>query len=214
MNRWMRFLAALGICLSGWALIPFASLPQQAFGWELYAGAYKLIFADDLESGTTSNWDQVVGEVIIHGLGETDSYDLLFQIDPTFWRDRKPAEMVVLDGLSTAETMLFSMALRPAPGGFDVRLTAARDGSKVRTPWRRVPADVGSLRLEWRRAFAGGDDGYLYLSVDDRLRAWLVDLGNSKLALSSVAVHQLNGRSPLVDLTGGRWGAPLFADGR
>lgn len=206
MNRWMRFFAALGICLSGWALIPFASFPRQAFGWEMYAGAYQLIFADDLESGTTTNWDQVIGEVELLPAEGTDSYQLLFQLDPTFWKDRKPSEMAVLDGLSPDDSMVFSMAVRPAPGGFDVRITADRDSSKVRTSWRRVPADAAALGLEWQRALAGGDDGHLYLTVDGRLTAWLVDLANSRRPLSAIAVHKLDGRSPLVDLTAGRYG--------
>lgn len=202
MNRWMRFLAALGICLSGWALIPFASFPRQAFGWELYAGAYTLIFQDGFESGSTANWDRVVGEVLQLPTTETDSYDFFFRLDAQFWRGRKAGEMVVLEGLTTEGGVAFSLAVRPAPGGVDARLTASRDGSKVKSAWRRVPADATSLRLEWRRAFPGGDDGYLYLSVEDRLRAWLVDLENSGTSIGSIAIHSVDGSTPLVDLTG------------
>ena len=43
MRGLIRFAVALSVCLSGWALAPFVSLPNEAFGWERYADAYSLI---------------------------------------------------------------------------------------------------------------------------------------------------------------------------
>jgi hypothetical protein len=40
MSRLSRLLLAMGVCLSGWALLPFTSLPHQGFSWALYADAY------------------------------------------------------------------------------------------------------------------------------------------------------------------------------
>ena len=60
MNKFFRAVIAISICLSAWALLPFATLPTQAFGWELFAEAYGEIFSDGFESGDTSAWSNAV----------------------------------------------------------------------------------------------------------------------------------------------------------
>jgi len=43
MKSLLRFVSAVAICFSGWALAPFVGLPTEAFGWERFADAYSLI---------------------------------------------------------------------------------------------------------------------------------------------------------------------------
>lgn len=214
MARTFRFFAALAICLSGWALVPFTSLHSEEFGWEQFAEAYGEIFSDTFETGDVSRWDRTIpaeGGFDVFPAGFEHSYELAFQLDRELLRERKGGAVPVLAGLARGAEPIFLLEARLRGKGIELRGAARRDdGTWADTPWRRIGETYGALQLEWRRAYEGADDGLLYLSVDDRLLIWLVDLDNDEAALHEVGVYAEDERTSLVDLSGGP-GGRLFA---
>lgn len=213
MARTLRFFAALAICLSGWALVPFTSLHSEEFGWEQFAEAYGDIFLDDFETGDVSRWDRTIpgqGEYEAFNAAWEHAYVLDFRIDPELTRERKGGALPVLAGLARGAEPVFLVEARMRGRGLELKGAMRRDdGSWVETPWRRVGNDYGALQVEWRRAYEGADDGLLYLSVDGRLLAWLVDVDNDGASLSQVGVYAAGERLALVDLSDGPGGRPF-----
>ena len=54
MKSTVRFVTAVTICLSGWALMPFVDLPNVAFGWERFADAYTLMHRSVIPAAAVS----------------------------------------------------------------------------------------------------------------------------------------------------------------
>lgn len=197
MKKTLKALLALSICLSGWALVPFASLPAEAFGWEMWAEAYGEIFNDGFESGNMSRWSRVVGGVQNLPVESPDDFRMSFRIDGSNW-EAKDMEIVTLtSGLTDRDVPNFTLEARRRGRHFDVRVRAVREANVwAESPWRTVEARYEALELEWRRAFDGTEDGLFYLSVDDELLLWLVDLDNSHLPLRQLQLN-LMGHAPL-----------------
>ena len=81
MQRTARIMIALVILLSGLAIIPFVSLPTQAFRWQLYANAYQPTLAINHASGGRGSYFRITGSgfpanttVLVNGVsvGVTD----------------------------------------------------------------------------------------------------------------------------------------------
>jgi len=61
MQRTVRIMVALVILLSGLAIIPFVSLPTQAFRWQRYANAYQPTLAINHVSGGRGSFFRITG---------------------------------------------------------------------------------------------------------------------------------------------------------
>ncbi len=61
MHRFARTLIALSILMAGLALVPFVSLPTQAFGWQLYANAYQPVLSLNHTTGAPGSFFRVTG---------------------------------------------------------------------------------------------------------------------------------------------------------
>lgn len=211
MNKTLKALLALSICLSGWALVPFTSLPAEAFGWEMWAEAYGEIFSDDFETGDLSRWTRVVGGIQNVPVASADDFSMSFRIDGSNW-EAKDMEIVALtSGLTDRDVPNFTLEARRRGRHFDVRARAVREANVwAESPWRTIPPRYAALELEWRRAFDGTEDGLLYLSVDDELLLWLVDLDNTHLPLRQLQLN-LMGHGRLAAIIEGTF-APAQSD--
>jgi hypothetical protein len=211
MKKTLRALLALSICLSGWALVPFASLPAEAFGWEMWAEAYGEIFSDGFETGDMSRWTRVIGGIQNVPVQSPDDFRMSFRIDGSNW-EAKDREIVTLtSGLTDRDIPSFTLEARRRGRHFDVRARAVREANVwAESPWRTIRTRYQALELEWRRAFDGSEDGLLYLSVDDDLLLWLVDLDNAHLPLRQLQLN-LMGHGPLAAVIEGTF-APSGSD--
>ena len=61
MNRYSRILIALVVLLGGLALVPFVSLPTQAFGWQRFAGAYQPVLNINYATGQPGSFFALSG---------------------------------------------------------------------------------------------------------------------------------------------------------
>jgi hypothetical protein len=102
MRDFIRFTVAVGICLSGWALVPFVDLPNVAFGWERYADTYNLIHrsivpAAAVATGAEGAFFQTDLDISNLNSGGEANYEL-------WWLPRGQ------DNLSPRRSQLFSIA--------------------------------------------------------------------------------------------------------
>ncbi len=201
MRRFIRFMTALAVCLSGWVVVPFAALPSKVFGWEEYAGAYSLIFEDGFESGDLSQWTRIIPAppfLRFHDVEDGGFYQTGLRLDREALRPLKSRPAEVLVGHSRHDVPLFVVEAADRSDGLRVRARARRDnGSWVESPWRRVRSDYRALELEWRKALEETEDGALFLAVDGRLLLWLVDLDNDREELGAIGLAEIEGQ-PLV----------------
>lgn len=195
MKRHLKSAAALLVCLSGWALLPFTSLPSQVFGWELFAEAYGEIFSDGFESGDTSAWSNVVGELELFDVDSPDELTATFRLDARLWKLGGDEVVPLMAGTSVEQLPVFRLEARTHRGALQLRVRAFNETVIwSESPWRTVSRRYEVVALEWRRAYPGLEDGLVYLSVDDDLLLWLVDLDNELLPLRTVEVAHLGKR--------------------
>ncbi|MDH3403735.1 MAG: hypothetical protein OES32_05800 [Acidobacteriota bacterium] len=193
MKKTLRALLALSICISGWALVPFASLPTQAFGWEMWAEAYGEIFSDGFETGDTSRWSHVVGGFQDFAVASSDEFLMSFRLDGSNWAAKDGEPVPVASGLTDRDIPSFTLEARRRGSTFDVRARAVSEANVwAESPWRSVGSRYGALELEWRRAYEDAADGLLYLSVDGDLLLWLVDLDNAHLPMRNLRIHTVD----------------------
>lgn len=195
MKKFLRAVLAITICLSGWALLPLASMPTQAFGWELFAGAYGEIFGDGFETGDTSRWTRAVRELDFFAATDVDDFAMTFRIDDTKWGSDGRHIVTLATAVSEKGVPVFKIEARRH--GFTMQLrgrAASEPNVWAESPWRSVDEPYESIEILWRRALPVTEDGLLYISVDDDLLLWLVDLDNSALPLREIHMEVLGGR--------------------
>ena len=204
MARFFKFVLVLAVCLSGWAILPFVSLPASALGWQRYAEAYGTIFHDDMESGDLSAWDVVVGAFRSAEPASDGELVIRFAMNELPNRIYKAKSMVLLDGVTRDGLPLFTLQASYRPGGYQLRLSTLDDRYRwTDTSWRWLSRhEVETLSLEWRRSGAGLSDGSLYLSANGRLVLWLADLDNDSLPLLEVRQYLFEHHEPIRDLSG------------
>ncbi len=192
MRRNLKSAAALLVCLSGWALVPFTSLPSQAFGWEIFAEAYGEIFSDGFETGDTSRWSNVVGGVELFDVESADELAATFRLAPKIWDIPKDRVATLFNGQSAQRLPTFKVEARRHNGYLQLRLRAFNETVVWNeSRWRNLDRRYEKLTLEWQRSHPETADGLLYLSVDDNLLLWLVDLDNALIPLEQVEIAQL-----------------------
>ena len=207
MRKPLRAVLGVTACLSGWALVPFVSLPLQAFGWENFAGAYAPVFGDGFETGDTSRWSLVVGGIVVYEVSDPDEFSMSFRIGSARAGLRENQIMRLASGLSERRVPTFVLEARRHDARLEVRARAMSASNVwVESPWRAVDADNSKLTVEWRRSLEQTEDGLLYVSVDDDLRIWLVDLDNWLLPLRTLEVPQFD-RTPAIYGIAGTLGA-------
>ena len=195
MKTFLRAAIAIIICLSGWALLPFATLPTQAFGWELFAGAYGEIFSDDLETGDTSRWSRAQGELESYDALDADEFQMTFRIDDSTWHRDGRNIVTMATGLSDKGVPTFKVEARRMGYAIQVRARAVSEPNVwAESPWREIEQPYESIEIVWRRALPVTEDGLLYLSVDDDLLLWLVDLDNSVMPLRKIEIAVVGSR--------------------
>lgn len=198
-----RLLAALAICLSGWALMPFVSLSKELFDWEGLVGVYDVIFEDDFEDGRASRWSgSFPGEFEIVELDEPAGF---FQrataIDDAALPEAPFAAVEVLVGFSPAGGKTFSLRLRSLDETVEIQGSVRRDdGVWVESAWVRLADPARPLEIDWRRALAETGDGALFVSAGGDLLLWLTDLDNDRGYVASYGVLSRNGRPLLTGL--------------
>jgi hypothetical protein len=169
-------------------------MPSQVFGWELFAEAYGEIFSDGFESGDAGAWSHVVGEIRQFDSDSTDDLAMSFRIDGSNWNRRQHKVVTLLSGVSDRRVPTFKVEARRRGHLFEVRVRAVSEANVwVESPWRPIDDRYGSIKVEWRRSLEETEDGLLYLSVDDELLMWLVDLDNDHLPLRQVHLSCLGG---------------------
>jgi hypothetical protein len=202
MKKFLKAVVALSICLSGWALLPLATLPTQAFGWELFAEAYGEIFSDGFETGDTSRWSQVVGEVFAFEAKSEDELEMTLRIDDANWKGGEAAVNLVT-GVSDKGIPTFELEGRRRGGLFELRARSTSEPNVwVESPWREIADGYESIQIEWQRALEKTEDGLVYVSIDDEMLLWLVDLDNSYLPLREIHMTYLGGHPVATTLSG------------
>jgi len=197
-----RLISALILCLSGLALLPFDVLPSRVFGWEQMAGVYDMIFADGFEVGNTKAWK----EAALENLRVFPTHDqVAFRQDYRLDRDlvsRFAGKGVILvAGFTGTGDPVFSAEARSTERGLEVRLGAALDGGRwLETEWQVLEGGP-LLGVEWQQGHSLARDGFLYLSIDGELTAWLTDLDNDSLQLEMTAISRSGARTVLIPTT-------------
>ena len=213
MTKFLKAVIALTICLAGWALVPLASLPAQAFSWELFAEAYGEIFSDGFESGDTTSWSNVVGEVVNFQADDSSDFEMAFRIDGSNWNGKRGESVTLVTGTSDKKVPVFKIEARRNGHAFEIRARAVSEPNVwAESPWREVDEFYGAIEIEWRRALDRTEDGLLYVSIDDDLTLWLVDLDNSSLPLRQLQMTYLDSR-PVAPALSGTFG-PLTTKSR
>jgi len=194
-----RLIAALVLCMSGLALLPFNPLPSQVFGWEVLAGAYQTIFRDGFESGTSEHWEPFAPENLrIFPTSDQATFRQDYRIDRELVSRFSDSGVVLMAGFSRAGDPVFSVEARSTQLGLEVRSGAALDGGDWReTDWHMLEQD-SRLGIEWQQGHPLAQDGFLYLSVDGQLTAWLTDLDNDTLLLDMTAITKSGARTLLI----------------
>lgn len=194
-----RLIAALVLCLSGLALLPFNPLPSRVFGWELLAGSYERIFQDGFEEGTPKAWNYSSPENMrLFPTSQQSLFNQTYRIDSEQVSQFGDTGVVMLSGFTSAGEPVFAIEARVTETGLEVRAGAILDGgSWQRTDWQLIERDA-LLGIEWQRGHPLAEDGLLYVSVGSELRFWLTDLDNDKLDLAATGVTQLGTRTLLI----------------
>lgn len=194
-----RLIAALVLCMSGLALLPFNPLPSQVFGWERLAGAYEVIFGDSFESGGYGDWDYYAPENLrIFPSSNPASFHQDYGIDLDLVSQFDNDGVVLMAGLTAAGEPVFVVETRSTRGLLEVRARAGLDdGGWSESEWIELERNR-SLGVEWQRGHSQAQDGILYLSVDGELRSWLTDLDNDTLNLAMTAVTKSGARTLLI----------------
>ena len=193
-----RFLTALLIFVSGLALLPLISMQTQSFGWEAFADAY--IFADDFESGDESAWSRVLPSppTLFALPSSSNSLTVTFRLTSTLWEEDLTEPLEVLAGFTDPEQRAFSMEIRRRKS-FEMRGRILDASGKWEfTDWVQVRRK-DTVEVVWQREMAGAEDGALFLTVNDELRAWLTDLATAPHDMRYVGLVKL-GEIPAVTL--------------
>ncbi len=204
MKQHLKSLATMALCLLGWALVPFTSLPTEVFGWELYADAYGDIFDDDFESGDLSAWSRVQGAIELVSIHQSGSFDATFRLHDGLWQDKEDSVRSLLVGRSVERLPVFNLETRRHDGHLQLRIRAFNEQViSSETPWRNVSRRYDTVRIEWQRSHPEATDGLLYLSIDGDLFLWLVDLDNSLLPLEYAELALLENTARSLEFSGG-----------
>ena len=194
-----RLIAALILCLSGLALLPFYPLPSRVFGWEQLAGVYGLIFADGFEVGTVESWKEGGPENLrIFQTHDQAAFRQDYRLDRDLVSHFEENQVLLVAGFTGAGEPVFSAEARSTASGLEVRLGAALDSGRwLETEWQVLDGS-SVLGVEWQQGHPLARDGLLYLSVGGELTAWLTDLDNDSLQLEMTAISKSGARTVLV----------------
>lgn len=199
-----RLLAALAICLSGWALMPFVSLSKELFDWEGLVGVYDvMIFEDGFEDGSTDRWSsQEPGEIEMVELDEPAGFfRRATSIDAAALPETPFPGRDVLVGFAPSGGKIFALRLRSLDGSLEAKGRVRRDdGVWVESAWTPLGDAARSFEIDWRQALARTGDGALFVSAGGDLIFWLTDLDNDRAALASFGVLSVHGRPLLSGL--------------
>lgn len=205
MKNITRFVTAVAICLSGWAVVPFVSLPNLAIGWERFAEAYGEIFLDGLETGDTSMWSRTVplfGKMVFSKADSDEYYQAWFRGDRAILDADPGSTHEILAGWSGTGVPIFGVDARLLDGAVSLRSRVQLDdNSWVTSQWRKVPQPTGLIEIEWRQGREATQDGALFVAVDDRLLLWQVDLDNDLEALMYVGILHYEDYPVLLDMS-------------
>lgn len=205
MTSALRFIGAVAICLSGWALLPFVALPNLAIGWERFADAYGEIFLDSFESGDTSAWSFTMPpmvEMVFIATDNADDYRAWFRGDAGLLEDDPGYAYEMLSGWSANGVRIFGLEARLVDGTVSLRSRVRRDdGTWAESRWAEIREQGGFVEVEWRRAREATNDGVLYVAVNDRLLLWHADLDNDLEALEHIGILQYQGVPVLLEVT-------------
>jgi hypothetical protein len=193
-----RLIAALVLCLSGLALLPFSPLPSRVFGWEQMAGSYDIIHVDDFEAGNFKKWVvQGPENFRMFPVSEVAEFRRSYRLDWLLVQEFGAKGVILLSGFSDDGRPVFGIDARLGDRGLELRASAADDsGIWQDSEWHPLQPDA-SFEVEWRRGHPVAQDGSLFLSIGGELAAWLTELDNDTLQLAAVGVTQSAAR-PLV----------------
>ncbi len=197
-----RFVAAVVICLSGTALLPFISLNTGSFGWQAFADAY-IVFRNSFDfQGQVGElpWSDVQPppRMQFSPVSDPEEYAGSFELDPAIAKalTAEPTEILMLAG--DALEPIFGIEARHSEGRYEIRAKAVEDdGSASYSDWRELTDLVTPLDVEWTRALQSTRDGSLYLSQAGNLLVWVVDLDNDQAAAIERGVREFAGQPVL-----------------
>ncbi len=200
-----RLIAALILCLSGLALVPFDLLPSRVFGWEQLGGVYDRIFEDGFEEGNTDLWKGGAPQNFrLFFTHEEAEFRQEYRLDQDLAAQFGDRGAVLLAGFTHSGEPAFSTEMRATEQGLEVRLGAALDGERwLAGEWQRLLGDP-VLTIEWQQGHPLAEDGFLYLLLDGRLQAWLTDLDNDSLRLETIAITKSGAQTLLNPIPGSR----------
>ena len=196
-----RLVAALVLCLSGLALLPFNPLPSRVFGWEQLAGVYDTILADDFEGGNFKLWSLEAPENLrMFPASDQDLFQQDYSLDRQLISGFGDSGVSLMSGFTADGEPIFSIEARSSEQGIEVRAGAAVDGgSWQQTEWLQLRGG-STLGIEWQRGHALAQDGHVFLSVDGELRDWLTELDNDSLWLAATGMTQSGVRTLLIPM--------------
>jgi len=191
-----RLIAALVLCMSGLALLPFNPLPSQVFSWERLAGAYEVIFGDNFESGTTDGWEYFAPENLrLFPSSNSAAFVSEFHLDRELISRYDEDGVLLLAGFTRNGGPVFLIEGRATRGMLEVRSRAALDDGSWRvSDWLELGRNA-RLGVEWQRGHSQAQDGILYLSINGELRTWLTELDNDTLSLDMTGVAKSGART-------------------
>ena len=200
-----RFVAAVVICLSGTALLPFISLSTGSFGWQAFADAY-IVFRNSFDfQGQLGEapWTEIYPHprMQFSAVGDPEAFAASFQVDETIAQalTEEPTEILLVVG--TSHDSLFAVEARQISGQYQIRATAIEDdGAQAYSSWRQFSVFSAPLDVEWTRALPTTRDGSLYVSQGGDLLAWVVDLDNDQAAAFQQGIREFSGQPVLREL--------------
>ncbi len=200
-----RLIAALVLCLSGLALIPFNPFTSRVFGWEQLAGAYDLIFADDFEDGNPKHWSYRAPEHLrVLPVADKDAFEGDYLVDKELLSRFESRQVMLVSGFTEEGEPVFSIESRLGEDDLELRIGAAVAGEDWRhSDWQALGRG-SRLSLEWQRSHPQAADGSLFLSVDGVLAIWLTELDNSRLPLAVTGLTQTGARTLLTKISSDR----------
>jgi hypothetical protein len=200
-----RFVAAIVICLSGTALLPFISLNTGSFGWQAFADAY-IVFRNSFDfQGQVGElpWSDIQPppRMQFGPVSDPEEYAGSYQLDATIAAalTAEPTEILLLAG--NALKPILGVEARRTEGRYEIRVKAIEDdGSASYSDWRELSDLASPLEVEWTRALPTTRDGSLYLSQAGDLLAWVVDLDNDQAVAIERGVREFAGQPLLREL--------------
>ena len=194
-----RFVAVLVICLSGTALLPFASLTTGSFNWQAFADVYN-VFANSFDSeGPVGElpWSSVYPpeRMQFNSTSDPDQVNSSYQIDQTVAQALTEEPTDILIGVNPSRDIVFALEARQIADQYQIRIRAIEDnGAWTNSEWHPLADLATPFQVDWIRALQSTRDGSLYLSQHDELLAWVVDLDNDQAVAVEIGIREFSGQ--------------------